>query len=379
MVRGRRCNRPRTVARGARRLPAAVHLRGHARLRAQMRKSESYWELTLGGMECLTASECCGVPLRRVITPVSWTRWHAPCFGSPRGVAEPERPPGPAGCEVKASRRVMEREASSFVLLVDRDIDALRTLTSQLQDLGRYAQGFTSPRAALQFAADAGPAPCLAVVVDDGHPDVLPTDALCRLSSRYPRAVAVLTGAPANARTIVNYLSLGWSYLPKPYDAKSLLEYITIAGVRALTQKLSSFAGCCRLAPREKQLLLSAFQGLNNDEAASELGCSRATVSTYWNRIFRKVGVRSQRDVFVALCAFQSGMPLGVPIPCVQGDLSFRAGAPMALEPPQSRRHFVHDATSKRGHRRGSASGPEPTGSLPTCSPTPTPRAVGAR
>ncbi|MBN1612367.1 MAG: response regulator transcription factor [Polyangiaceae bacterium] len=280
---------------------------------------------------------------------------------------------------MKANRLVMERQASPFVLLVDRDINALQTLTRQLQDFGRHAQGFTSPRAALQFAADAGPASCLAVVVDDGHPDVLPTDALCSLSRRYPRAVAVLTGAPANARTVVNYLSLGWSYLPKPYDAKSLLEYITIVGVRALTQKLSSFASCNRLAPREKQLLLSAFRGSNNDEAASELGCSRATVSTYWNRIFRKVGVRSQRDVFVALCAFQTGMPLGASIPCVQGDFSSRAGAAMASTPPQSSRHLVDGATSKRGHARGSASGPEPSGSTPSCSSTPSPRAVDAR
>jgi DNA-binding NarL/FixJ family response regulator len=273
----------------------------------------------------------------------------------------------------------MERQVSPFVLLVDRDIDALQTLTSQLQDFGRHAQGFTSPRAALEFAADAEPAPCLAVVVDDGNPDVLPADALCSLSSRYPRAVAVLTGPPANAQTIVNCLSLGWSYLPKPYDAESLLEYITIVGVRALTEKLSSFASCNRLAPRERQLLLSAFHGLNNDEAANELGCSRATVSTYWNRIFRKVGVRSQRDVFVALCAFHTGMPHGAPIPCVQGDLSSRAGAAAVPAPPQSRRYVVDGVTSKRGHKRGSASGRGPSGGMPSHSPTPSPRAVGAR
>ncbi|MDX2054461.1 MAG: helix-turn-helix transcriptional regulator [Polyangiaceae bacterium] len=52
-----------------------------------------------------------------------------------------------------------------------------------------------------------------------------------------------------------------------------------------------------RLSAKQRDLLRCALEGLNNDEAASELGCARQTVATHWNRIFKKVGCRSQRDV----------------------------------------------------------------------------------
>jgi len=42
-------------------------------------------------------------------------------------------------------------------------------------------------------------------------------------------------------------------------------------------------------------------RGFTNDEAADFLGCRRATVGTYWKRIFQKIGHRSQRDVMAAL------------------------------------------------------------------------------
>lgn len=64
---------------------------------------------------------------------------------------------------------------------------------------------------------------------------------------------------------------------------------------------VASFASEYRLSPRESALLLCVVTGRNNDEAAAELGCSRATVATYWNRIFCKVGRHCQRDVICEL------------------------------------------------------------------------------
>jgi DNA-binding NarL/FixJ family response regulator len=64
---------------------------------------------------------------------------------------------------------------------------------------------------------------------------------------------------------------------------------------------VASFASVHRLSSRERALLLCAVAGRNNDEAAAELGCSRATVATYWNRIFSKVGRHCQRDVICQL------------------------------------------------------------------------------
>ena len=75
-----------------------------------------------------------------------------------------------------------------------------------------------------------------------------------------------------------------------------------------VTQRFAvGFSAKYRLSPREEALLLCAISGKNNDEAAVILGCSRATIATYWNRIFSKVGRRSQRDVFCELLTFVIG------------------------------------------------------------------------
>jgi DNA-binding CsgD family transcriptional regulator len=59
------------------------------------------------------------------------------------------------------------------------------------------------------------------------------------------------------------------------------------------------FARFFKLSPRETTLLRHALAGMNNDEAAAALGCSRGTVSTFWNRVFRKTNVSGQRDVII--------------------------------------------------------------------------------
>lgn len=59
-----------------------------------------------------------------------------------------------------------------------------------------------------------------------------------------------------------------------------------------------------RLSPQEERLLRCAVAGLSDKCAASELGCSRNTVGTYWQRIFTKTGVRPQRQVLAQLLRF---------------------------------------------------------------------------
>jgi DNA-binding CsgD family transcriptional regulator len=66
-------------------------------------------------------------------------------------------------------------------------------------------------------------------------------------------------------------------------------------------QAVRGFAVANRLSRREAQLLELAVAGLNNKEAAAALGCQRPTVSTYWNRIFSKTGVRTQRDIMASI------------------------------------------------------------------------------
>jgi len=68
------------------------------------------------------------------------------------------------------------------------------------------------------------------------------------------------------------------------------------------------YSGVHGLSGQESRLLLGAVQGTADKLIASDWGCSRATVSTYWKRIFAKTGMRPQREVLAHLVRFAGAM-----------------------------------------------------------------------
>lgn len=96
--------------------------------------------------------------------------------------------------------------------------------------------------------------------------------------------------------------------LPLPIGGETLLR-----AIRQLLDRhddVKRFATRYRLSPKEASLVRHALEGLNNDEAAGALGCSRPTVSTYWNRIFRKTGVSGQRDLVILVMRGARALPV---------------------------------------------------------------------
>lgn len=69
------------------------------------------------------------------------------------------------------------------------------------------------------------------------------------------------------------------------------------------------------LSPQETRLLRCMMRGLSTEESAEALGCKPLTIPSYWNRIFRKSGVRTQRELLLlyiqALCPQEGAMSLG--------------------------------------------------------------------
>jgi DNA-binding CsgD family transcriptional regulator len=51
-------------------------------------------------------------------------------------------------------------------------------------------------------------------------------------------------------------------------------------------------------------LILGVAWGLHRKECAYRLGCSSGTVDTYWRRIFKKTGTRSQSEISAAILAY---------------------------------------------------------------------------
>jgi DNA-binding CsgD family transcriptional regulator len=106
---------------------------------------------------------------------------------------------------------------------------------------------------------------------------------------------------------------------------------------RRMESVIAAFAADHKLSGAETTLLAGATRGLNNDEVAELLGCSRATVSTYWNRIFAKLGRRSQRDVFCKVLEYALEQPTDARAPVESAPRE--SGPPeVAAESPASSR-----------------------------------------
>jgi DNA-binding CsgD family transcriptional regulator len=102
-----------------------------------------------------------------------------------------------------------------------------------------------------------------------------------------------------SARAVLDLSCEGDLVLPVPLEPDTLLRAVGL--VASADDDVARFSQTHRLSPRETALLRLALSGKNNDEAAQALGCSRATISSFWNRMFRKTGVSGQRDVVILL------------------------------------------------------------------------------
>src|SRR5690606_33370801 len=69
---------------------------------------------------------------------------------------------------------------------------------------------------------------------------------------------------------------------------------------RTITDEVRSFSDAHRLSPTMTALLELAAAGLDNHQAAAELGVTLGTVSTLWRRIRKRTGCPSQREVFAS-------------------------------------------------------------------------------
>jgi DNA-binding NarL/FixJ family response regulator len=119
------------------------------------------------------------------------------------------------------------------------------------------------------------------------------------LRARGHRPLVLLVTTDFSANNVVKLAEVGDMVLPAPLTPDVLLNAIGLLIGRR--DDVARFASKHRLSPRETDLLRHAVLGLNNDEAAFALGCSRGTVSTFWHRIFKKTGVSGQRDVIILL------------------------------------------------------------------------------
>ncbi len=136
------------------------------------------------------------------------------------------------------------------------------------------------------------------LLLDASLPDGCAEDLLaCNLVSQ--KRVVVITGTCDGDRWI-RLAARTDMIVPKPVSLSSIQTIV--AELLARTDSpTESFALRFELSPREASILKMAATGMRDKEIAYDLGVSPGTQATYWQRIFKKTGQRSQRDVLGAL------------------------------------------------------------------------------
>lgn len=198
------------------------------------------------------------------------------------------------------------------LLIVDDHFIIRRGLLQILAEhpaLGALHEAADGPSALQQLRSQAIDVVLLDIAL--GERDGL--DVLKQIHSEFPHtAVIMLTAYPENQFALRAIRAGAAAYLTKGCDPEELFKAIQkVAGggvylsanvaellahdVRSNTQRLPHEA----LSNREFQVLQALAQGLTVGEIAKTLSLSANTISTYRARIFEKLGLRNQTELFV--------------------------------------------------------------------------------
>ena len=143
------------------------------------------------------------------------------------------------------------------------------------------------------------------VLLDLRLPDGNGADILERLNTCEPCPAVAVISAFLDAHLAVTIHGRCAIAVPKPADQEVLLGILAILEEsRSGGSVVLRFASAHGFSAQETRLLFAAAREATNEEAADELGCTHATVRSYWRRIFEKTGRHSAREVITHLFRF---------------------------------------------------------------------------
>ena len=196
------------------------------------------------------------------------------------------------------------------VYVIDRDLEARRSLAAQLGMIGVEAWPFAGGAELLAILDHLAPA-CVLLDVDGSEPHGL--DLLRELRDRRPDWPVVAVSARDEVGLAVEAMKLGaLDYLVKPVGAGALAAALTPAwGALQRSIEESEVRRCAqervaRLTAREVDISLALLGGRPNKTVAHELGISVRTVEMHRAHIMAKLGVRSLAEA--AVLATQAGL-----------------------------------------------------------------------
>jgi len=210
------------------------------------------------------------------------------------------------------------------VAVVEDDVRLQRVLTEVLDSapdctcVGVFSSGSTAIDKVPPLKPDV-------VIQDINLPDISGVDCVAQISPQVPQAQFLMLTVYQDTETIFQALAVGaHGYLVKPVMPKALLEAIReirSGGVpmsRSIARHVVDFfrrptpayparnppaemnPSLENLGPREQEVLEFLVAGLAYKEIAAELEISVSTVSTYVQRIYEKLHVRSRREIIAS-------------------------------------------------------------------------------
>lgn len=181
------------------------------------------------------------------------------------------------------------------VLIVDDDESLCRTYGRILRRAGFLVEFAGTIAAAREML---GKLRWDAVLVDIMLPDGSGAELLPEIHHFVsPSQVALVSAYVTADHVIENHREVA-AIVPKPMGPDSLVSLVKIL-TRTDTARLNieSFVAQFHLSRREAELVAIAVEGLDDKLAAVRMKVSHGSIRKFWDRIFKKTGLRSQRDV----------------------------------------------------------------------------------
>ena len=194
-----------------------------------------------------------------------------------------------------------------WVLVLDGNARAGRSLSRWLASKGYYVKCFVEPREFLSFKPPLGP---VCVVLELKLTKTNGFDVLAALKQDNHQHSVIFLTAHGDIRSAVRAIREGAEdFLEKPCDRRVLLTSISRAMALArercqARRELTDLqAKAARLTPRECEVIRLVTCGLLNKEIADQLGLAYSTVKVHRANAMRRIGAHNAAELarFVAL------------------------------------------------------------------------------
>lgn len=189
-------------------------------------------------------------------------------------------------------------EKSTLVRLVDDDLDLLEGLTYMLEEEGWKVRTYPNAESFLELD-DRNIPGC--IVLDYIMPRITGVELQQILEKQGFKQPVLFLTAHADLDMAISVFRKGAeNLLKKPVDPEELLEAIQKAVEKDLRQReqWNLFAGrFAALSEREREVIRLVKEGLMNNQIAERLGLSERTVESHRFHAYRKIGVKTVKDL----------------------------------------------------------------------------------